>query len=132
MKANQIFAAMDAEHATDLFRSVKEASPGAFQQAVAAACGALKIRPVYMKKQPFEKQVSSVRRALSLVAAGPIAEEMLAVYFLECRTRACGGSDGTGRPERLERCTHGIGRGVEFLRRRDDLQQFLRVRNSEG
>ena len=85
MKANQIFAAMDLERATEFFRQVKEASPGTFQQATAAACGALKIRPVYMKKQPFEKRVSSIRRALSLVAAGPIAEEMLAVYFLQCR-----------------------------------------------
>jgi hypothetical protein len=85
MKANQIFAAMELEHATELFRKVNENSPATFQQATAAACGALKIRPVYMKKQPFEKRVSSVRRALSLIAAGPIAEEMLAVYFLECR-----------------------------------------------
>lgn len=85
MRANQIFAAMDLEHAIELFRSMKEKSPNSFIQATQAACGALKIRPVYMKKQPFEKRVSSVRRALSLVAANPIAEEMLAVYFLECR-----------------------------------------------
>lgn len=85
MKANQIFAAMQLEQAMELFRHVKEKSPPAYQQATAAACGALRIRPVYMKKQPFEKQISSVRRALSLVAANPIAEEILAVYFLECR-----------------------------------------------
>lgn len=85
MKANQIFAAMELDHATEVFRKVKETSPTTFQHATAAACGALKIRPVYMNKQPFEKRVSSVRRALSLVVAGPIAEEMLAVYFLECR-----------------------------------------------
>lgn len=85
MKANQIFATMELEHAVAVFLKVKEASPGTFQQATAAACGALKIRPVFMQKQPFEKKASSVRRALSLVAAGPIAEEMLAVYFLQCR-----------------------------------------------
>jgi hypothetical protein len=85
MKANQIFAAMEPEHATELFRQVKDSSPGTFQQASSAACGALKIRPVYMKKQPLEKRVSSIRRALSLVAASPIAEEVLAVYFLQCR-----------------------------------------------
>ena len=85
MKANQIFAAMEPEQAVEFFRKVNETAPGSFQQAVAAACGALKIRPVYMKKQAFEKRTSYVRRALSLVAASPIAEEILAVYFLECR-----------------------------------------------
>ncbi len=42
-------------------------------------------RPAYVLKQPFEKQVPSVRRALSRVAANAVAEEILAVYFLECR-----------------------------------------------
>ncbi len=86
MKANQIFAAMALDHAIALFREVQKASPATFQQATAAACGALKIRPVFMQKQPFEKRASSVRRALSLVAAEPIAEEMLATYFIKCRS----------------------------------------------
>jgi hypothetical protein len=42
-------------------------------------------RPVYLQRQPFEKQVEAVRRALSRVAANGVAEEILAVYFLECR-----------------------------------------------
>ena len=85
MRANQIFAAMPQDQATEFLKKVAEKSPGAFQQALAAACGALKIRPVYLRKQPFEKRAASVRRALSLVNANAIAEEMLAVYFLECR-----------------------------------------------
>jgi hypothetical protein len=42
-------------------------------------------RPIYLQRQPFEKQVGAVRRALSRVAANGVAEEILAVYFLECR-----------------------------------------------
>ncbi|MFP8873848.1 MAG: hypothetical protein VCB42_04770 [Myxococcota bacterium] len=85
MRANQIFAAMPQDQAIEFLQKVAEKSPATFQQALAAACGALKIRPVYLRKQPFQKRAASVRRALSLVNANAIAEEMLAVYFLECR-----------------------------------------------
>jgi hypothetical protein len=56
-----------------------------FVQAVAAASAALKARPVYLQRLPFEKRAEAVRRALSRVAANVVADEVLAVYFLECR-----------------------------------------------
>ena len=64
MRANQIFAAMPQEQATEFFKKVAEKSPVTFQQAMAAACGALKIRPVYLRKQTFEKRATYVRRVL--------------------------------------------------------------------
>lgn len=85
MRAFQIFASMSPEQSTNLLGKISEKSPMTFQQGLATACGALKIRPVYLKKQPFEKKASSLRRALSLVASSTMAEEMLAIYFLECR-----------------------------------------------
>ena len=85
MRAFQVFATMSPEQSATLLEKVSESSPITFQQGLAAACQALKIRPVYLKKQPFEKKASSVRRALSLVASSTMAEEMLAIYFLECR-----------------------------------------------
>jgi hypothetical protein len=56
-----------------------------FKQALFAACSAMNARPVYMQKQPFEKQAQAIRRALARVAANAVSEEILAVYFLECR-----------------------------------------------
>ncbi len=85
MRAYQIFAAMPQEHAIALLRTIKEQSPAMFTQSVQAACGALKSRPVYLLKQPFEKQAAAVRRAFSRVTANAVAQEALAVYFLECR-----------------------------------------------
>jgi hypothetical protein len=38
-----------------------------------------------MARQPVEKQAAAVRRAMARVASNPLAEELLAVYFLECR-----------------------------------------------
>jgi hypothetical protein len=85
MRPYQVFAGMTTEGAEHFFRGLAEKSPAAFAQAVAAASAALKSRPAYLMKQPFEKRAAAVRRALSRVSANPVAEEMLALYFLECR-----------------------------------------------
>lgn len=85
MRAYQIFASLPPERAAGLFRVLCEKSPLAFQQALAVASAALKARPVYLAKQPFEKQAEAARRALSRVSANLVAEEVLAGYFLECK-----------------------------------------------
>lgn len=85
MRAYQIFASLPPERAAELFRVLREKSPLAFQQALAVASAALKARPVYLAKQPFEKQAEAARRALSRVSANLVAEEVLAGYFLECQ-----------------------------------------------
>jgi len=85
MRSFQVFAAMTPEQATAMMTSLKETVPGMFTQALVAAAAAFKARPVYLARQPIEKQAASIRRALSRVAANPFAEELLAVYFLECK-----------------------------------------------
>ena len=85
MRSFQVFAAMTPERATELVASLKEKSPGMFAQALAAAAAAMRARPVYIARQPMEKQAAAIRRALARVSASPVAEELLAVYFLECR-----------------------------------------------
>jgi hypothetical protein len=85
MRAYQVFATMPAERAVALMRALREQSPGTYTQALAVASAAFKARPVYLARQPFEKQAEATRRALSRVAANAVAEELLATYFLECR-----------------------------------------------
>ena len=79
MRAFQIFSAMPPEEAQKVFEGIAEKSPVTFQQGLATACTTLKIRPVFLKKQPFEKKAKLVRRALSQVASDDIAEEILAL-----------------------------------------------------
>jgi len=85
MRSYQVFAAMAPERANAVLSGLAEHAPQMFSQAVAAACAAMNARPVYLQKQPFEKRAQAVRRAVSRVAANAVAEEILAVYFLECR-----------------------------------------------
>jgi len=85
MRPHEIFASMSPEHAEAVFRLLAKESPAMFSQAVHAAAIALKSRPQFLMKQPMERRTNAVRRALARVASGPVAAEILAVYFLECR-----------------------------------------------
>lgn len=85
MRSFQVFAAMSADESEAFFGKVKEAAPAIFAQSLQAAAVALKTRPASLMKQPFVKQAAGVRRALSRVASNPIADETLAMYFLEVR-----------------------------------------------
>ncbi len=85
MRSFQVFATMAPEEAVSLLRGLQDKAPGVLLQAVLAASAAIKARPVYLKRQPFEKRAEAVRRALARVAANDLASEILAVYFLQCR-----------------------------------------------
>lgn len=85
MRSYQVFAAMPPERAEAFFGLLNEKMAPMFLQAVGAACSAFKSRPAYVLKQPFDKQASMVRRTLARVGGNTMADEVLAVYFLECR-----------------------------------------------
>jgi hypothetical protein len=85
MRSFQVFAAMSPEEAERMMKVLSKEAPAMFRQAVDAAAISIKARPVYLRRQPFEKRAAAVRRSLARVAANPVADELLAVYFLECR-----------------------------------------------
>lgn len=85
MRSFQVFAAMTAPESEAFFGEIKDAAPGIFQQSIYAAAATLKMRPAFVKKQPFPKQVAYAKRALSRVAANAMADETLAMYFLEVK-----------------------------------------------
>jgi hypothetical protein len=91
MRSYQVFAAMSPDRAEAVLGELAEHVPQMFMQALVAASASMHARPVYLRRQPFEKQAQAVRRALSRVAANPIAEEILAAYFLECRKELLAG-----------------------------------------
>ena len=85
MKAYQVFQGMSRDEAVRVLDALRKETPGVYTQAVGAACAALKARPQFLMKQPREKRAHLVRQALSKVATNPVAEEVLAAYFLEVR-----------------------------------------------
>ena len=85
MRSYQVFAAMPPEEAERMLRVLSKEAPAMFRQAVDAAAVSIKARPVFLRNQPFELRAKTVRRALARVSANLVADELLAIYFLECR-----------------------------------------------
>jgi hypothetical protein len=85
MRPHEVFAAMPPDQTTAFFTTLAEECPAMFSQAIHAASIATKSRPQYLLRQPLEKRAAAVRRALARVASAPMAEEVLAAYFVECR-----------------------------------------------
>lgn len=85
MRSHQVFAGMTPERASKLMGALAEKVPVMYASALQLAGATLKTRPAYLQRQPRDKRAASIRRALSRVASNDIAEETLAVYFLECR-----------------------------------------------
>lgn len=86
MRAHQVFAGMSPERAVAFMGTLREQAPLAFAQALALASAAMRARPVYLARRPLEKQAEAARRAFARVSAADAAEQILATYFLECRT----------------------------------------------
>jgi hypothetical protein len=85
MRPHQIFAEMTPDKCEQVMGRISEEAPEVFRQTVTTAATALKFRPQYLLKQPIPKRVASVRRVLARSASDPLAEELLAIYFLKCR-----------------------------------------------
>ena len=114
MRPYQIFASMTPEEALHFFQGLGEGSPAMLAQMVHAAASAMKSRPAYVQKLAKDKKANAMRRALARVGADPLAEEMLAIYFLECRKELLGQwldslgiehEDGTLKEEQPEQPT---------------------------
>jgi hypothetical protein len=85
MRPSQIFGAMSPEKCEQIMGTIAGESPETIRQTVATVAMALKFRPQYLQKQPIAKRVAAVKRVLSRAGSDPLAEELLAIYFLKCR-----------------------------------------------
>jgi hypothetical protein len=85
MRAYQVFGRMNDAEASRFLAVLAEKAPAFHVQALGAAAAAMRARPQYLMRQPHEKRAELVRRSLARVAASAVAEELLAVYFLDCR-----------------------------------------------
>jgi len=85
MRPYEIFREMPPERAEAFFRALSNTSSAAWAQCLGLAAAALRARPVFLRRRPFERQAEAVRRALARPASSDVAEEMLAIFFLESR-----------------------------------------------
>lgn len=85
MRPFEIIAGLPPEQYAQVMTRIAQEAPDVFRQTVASAAAALKFRPRFLAKQPLPKRIASLRRVLVRPASDPLAEELLAIYFLKCR-----------------------------------------------
>lgn len=83
MRSNEIFAAMSGEEALGFLEEMRSEAPEVAKIALGAAAEAFRLRPEFLKRQPRPRQAEWMRRALGRTIGAPLAEEVLATYFLE-------------------------------------------------
>jgi hypothetical protein len=83
MRSNEIFARMSKEEAAAFLDEIKREARTVAQLALGATAQAFRLRPEFLRKQPKLRQAEWMRRALGRTIGAPIAEEVLATYFLE-------------------------------------------------
>jgi hypothetical protein len=83
MRSNEIFAAMSGEEALGFLEEMRSEAPEVAKIALAAAAEAFRLRPEFLKRQPRSRQAEWMRRALGRTIGAPLAEEVLATYFLD-------------------------------------------------
>ncbi len=73
---------MSPEEAKRFLDELREQSRDAAVIALSAAAQAFKLRPEFLRKQPRPRQAEWMRKALARASSAPVAEELLAEYFL--------------------------------------------------
>jgi hypothetical protein len=85
LKPYQIFGRMEEPRAAAVLAAVLDKTPAVYTQAVAAASNAFRMRPQTLMKMARDRRAGLLRQALARVGMNPVAEEVLAAYFLEAR-----------------------------------------------
>ncbi len=83
MRSNEVFAGMTPEESLAFLEAIRESAPKVCSIALTAAADAFKLRPQYLQRQPRKRQAEWMRKALGRRMMVPVAEEVLAEYFLE-------------------------------------------------
>jgi hypothetical protein len=133
MRSNEIFSQMTREEAQGFLETMKDEAPDVAKLALSAAANAFRLRPAFLKRQPRERQAEWMRRALGRTIGAPVAEEILATYFLDHQKDmlvelldAFGVAHEEGRLEQVEPvCPEdkALAKAVESFRKGDDQER---------
>lgn len=78
-----VFRTMTDEDARLLLADMREHLRPLYKQVEGVAAATLRLRPVFLGKQPFEKRCEMIRKALSLKLNADAVAEILPGFFLE-------------------------------------------------
>jgi len=82
-QSNDVFRAMTDEECTALLTEMRDELRGVYKQIERTAAETLRLRPVFLGKQPFPKRCGMIKKAMALKVNAETAAEVLAAFFME-------------------------------------------------
>ncbi len=82
-QSNDVFRALTDEECQALLKEMRDELRGVYKQVERTAAETLRLRPVFLGKQPFPKRCQMIRKAMSLKVNAEAASEILAAFFME-------------------------------------------------
>ncbi len=83
-QSTDVFRTLTPEECQVLFRELKDDARPLYKQAEQTASATLRVRPVYLRRQPFAKRCEMLRKSLALKVNLEEASDILATFFMSC------------------------------------------------
>jgi hypothetical protein len=82
-RSNDVFRHLTEEETQALVGAMRDGMRPLYKELEKVAAATLKLRPVFLGKQPFPKRCEMIRKAMSLKVNAESAGDLLAAFFLE-------------------------------------------------
>lgn len=82
-QSNDVFRSLTDEECEALLKEMRDELKPVYKQVESSAAATLRLRPVFLGKQPFAKRCGMIRKAMSLKVNAEAAGEVLAAFFME-------------------------------------------------
>lgn len=82
-QSTDVFRSMTEQESRQLLQEMRDELRPLYKRILATSASTLRLRPVFLGKQPFEKRCELIRKAMALKPNAEAAGEILAAFFLE-------------------------------------------------
>jgi hypothetical protein len=82
-QSNDVFRAMTEEEAQAFLQEMRDELRPLYRQLERASAETLRLRPVFLGKQPWPKRCGMIRKAMALKVNAEAAAEILSAFFME-------------------------------------------------
>ncbi len=89
-QSTDVFRAMTAEESEAFLKELRDEIRPLYKQIERVAAETLRLRPVFLGKQPFPKRCGMIRKAMALKVNAEAASEILAAFFMERHSEMVG------------------------------------------
>ena len=82
-QSSDVFRSMTGEESVAFFQGLRDEVRPLYKQAEIVSAASLRVRPVFLGKQPFPKRCEMMRKALAMKINAEASGEILATYFMD-------------------------------------------------